>query len=590
MMANTRFMAWRRGVLLLLVVVAGAGVAASDRALAEAVKNRDWDTARALVQQRVDVNTPQPDGATALHWAAHWNNVDTATLLIDAGAKVNAANDLGITPLYLACVNASAPMVQTLLLAGADANSSRPTGETALMTCSRTGSVDAVKALLASGADVEAKEAAHSQTALMWAAAQGHADVVRELVEHGADLHASTTRPGQRSRPGTGEDLGQALRAELEDPSAFTPLLLAVRNDAQDVVRVLLAHGADINQAASDGTTPLLTAVYLRHWKLAHFLLEHGADPNPDAVDFAPLHWAAGSWETDISGFGGPEKYQWIAGLGPGKLELVQALLAHGADPNARIEKAPPRFGYVGIGAKFNLRGATPFFLAVMGGHLDIARALLAAGADPWAMTDDRTTPLSAVAGLGHLEGMSLLSREDALKAVEFAVELGADVSAINSNGDTALHGAAEFGADGVVRFLVERGGDVNAINNGGMRPLTIAQASSGGIRRPRDSTAALLRELGGMAEAETKGTITSFAKPCPEARFVITVAPREPAAGEPPQRRIRPVRIATTPRTVYTPGGCAELATGSVLTVVGARELLSGPIEASEIVVHPPG
>src|SRR6202008_2775358 len=129
--------------------------AKSDHRLVEAMKIKDTETVRSLLKQHADVNTPQADGATALAWAAHWNDLETAELLITAGAKVDVANDFGVTPLWEACYNGSAAMVEALLKAGANPNAILTgTGETVLMRCARSGNLDSVKTLLASGADV----------------------------------------------------------------------------------------------------------------------------------------------------------------------------------------------------------------------------------------------------------------------------------------------------------------------------------------------------------------------------------------------------------------------------------------------------
>ena len=559
---------WHLFLLPLALVISGVSFASAhtsgEAVLAEAAKNRNREVVRALVRQGADVNARQPDGATALHWAARWDDVETATLLVDAAASVNAHTDLGVTPLYLACLNGSPRMVEALLTAGADVTSTRPTGETVLMTCSRSGSVDGVRQLLAHGADVGAREHRQGQTALMWAAAQGHADVAHVLIERGADVHAKTGEAG------------------------FAPLLFAARNGARDVARILLAEGADIDQAASDGTNALVAATIMGHWELAQYLLEHGADPNADGAGYTPLHWVAGSWETDISGKYGPDEYRWIAGLLPGKLELVKALLAHGANPNARIKIPPPRFGYVGVIRKFDLRGATPLLLALTGGHLDIAHVLLAGGADPKPTTDDGTTPLMAAAGLGHTVGQSLISHEDAFNAVKLAVELGSDVNAANRNGDTGLHAAADFGADGIVQFLVDSGGDVNAVNAIGSRPLTVAQASVGALRGPHESAAALLRQLGGIGDVEIEGAIVSFGAPCPGTRFdVVPGRPQSLPGSEPQRRATRPLRVGVTTMTTFTGGACADLAVGTVLKITGTRALVRGAVQASAVAVQ---
>ena len=158
------------------------------------------------------MNAAQPDGATALHWAAHWNDVDAAGRLIRAGANVNTATDLGVTPLLVACSDAGPAMVALLLKAGAKPNVMLPSGETALMVAARTGQLESVQALLSRGADVNARESSRGQTALMWAAAQRHADVVRLLIDAGADVQArSTVRPRlgfvAGNRNGTGHSL-----------------------------------------------------------------------------------------------------------------------------------------------------------------------------------------------------------------------------------------------------------------------------------------------------------------------------------------------------------------------------------------------
>ena len=108
--------------------------AANDAPLVEALKEKDQATIRSLLQQQVDVNAASADGATALHWAAHLDDLKTAQLLVRAGADVNVANRYGVTPLLLACTNGNVEMVKFLLESKADPNSALPEGETALMT------------------------------------------------------------------------------------------------------------------------------------------------------------------------------------------------------------------------------------------------------------------------------------------------------------------------------------------------------------------------------------------------------------------------------------------------------------------------
>ena len=461
------------GLGLVLVLSVTSLVDAEDLRLVEAVRDQDRNAVRALLSQDVDVNTLQPDGATALHWAALRDDLETADLLIRAGAFVNPVNEYGVTPLLLAAENGSAAMIEKLLNRGANPNAAIPNGETPLMTAARTGTTDAVNALLAWGADVNAKETSQEQTALMWAAGEGHTQVARTLIEHGADVQARTT-------------------------GGFTPLAFAVRQAHLPLTKALLAAGANLNEAAEDGTTPLLVATVRGHTKLAQFLLEQGADPNVGA-GHTPLHWVAGEWNIDLTGRVA-ENTEWsvFGGLtGQEKSEMVTALLAHGADPNARVVRTPRRVGGGG-GHAGNLAGATPFLLAAMAGDVSVMRALLDAGAAPLLGTNAGTTPLMMAAGLNFVPGATRVPESRALEAVKLCLAMDADIHAANAAGDTALHGAAYRGGDLLVQFLADSGARVNVRNRKRWSPLTIAEGhfAVGGIQR-FPTTEALLLTLG---------------------------------------------------------------------------------------------
>ncbi len=474
--------------LALLLSVVGVSAGARDLPLIAAIKSQDAGTVRSLLRGVTDVNALTPDGATALHWASYVDAPALADLLIAAGADVNVANDYGVTPLSLACTNGAAAMVTTLLAAGADPNAARATGETPLMTCARTGNLDTVLALLSHEADQTAAESWQQQTALMWAAGEGHTKVARALVAHGANVRA-------RSRSG------------------FTALLIAARHDERELTRLLLNAGAEVNDTAPDGTTALLVATVRGHAALAIMLLEQGADPNADGTGYTPLHWAAGSWHTELTGSlrgiatERDDEWRSLNGLRAGKTELVQALLSHGADPHARIVRHPPQFGYASQRFRVSLVGATPFLLAAMDGNLGVMRALAAAGADPLMGTEQHTTPLMVAAGLGQVPAETRVSERDSLDATRFALELGADVNATNDVGRTALHGAAHIRSDAIVQLLVDHGAPVNVEDQRGITPLMIAEGG-GHILLPGlggGTTADLLRALGSDATSPSK-------------------------------------------------------------------------------------
>src|ERR1700734_486504 len=158
--------------------------------IADVAMKGDMDAVRSLLKQHPgDVNASQPDGSTALLWAAYWNDDQAVEALLAAGANVNASNRDGFTALSQACTNGNPAMVEKLLKAGADANSFQAEGQTALMTAAKAGNVGAVKALLDHGAEVNAKESWRGQTALMWATAENHPAVVQALADHGADVN-----------------------------------------------------------------------------------------------------------------------------------------------------------------------------------------------------------------------------------------------------------------------------------------------------------------------------------------------------------------------------------------------------------------
>ena len=482
MSAKTRRLGiWWLAPLLSMAAFAATG---SDFRLVDAVKNRDHEAVRSLLKQHVDVNTPQADGATALAWAAHWDDMETADLLIRAGANVNAANSYGVTPLSLACTNQNAVMVEKLLKAGADPNGV-PMGTPVLMTAARTGNVDAVKSLLAHGAEVNAKETARGQTALMWAVAEKHAEVARVLIDHGADVHLHST-------------------------SGFTPLLFAAQQGDMDSARMLLEAGANVNEAAPEDGNALVVATHSGHEALALFLLEKGADPNAaDTYGITALHYAMLKGLARVSGV------RPISGAGylyrPNMPELVKALLAHGANPNARVVKFPPMPNTRMFKAiDLTPVGATPFLLAAASYDAGTMRLLAAHGADPLLTDQAKNTPLIMAAGFAegitHAVERPQQDDRDALEAVRAAVELGGDVNAANDIGDTAIHGAAYVGANDIVQFLVDKGAKVDAENVYGQTAWTIAaEVMTAGLAKDKDlrprnshqSTADLLVKLG---------------------------------------------------------------------------------------------
>ena len=471
-------------VLLVAFCSSALILAATTEELVKAVREGNIDVARALLKQRVDVNGPQGDGATALHWAVHLDDLKTVEFLLRAGARANTANDTGVTPLYLACMNRNAVMVDKLLAAGANPNAALLKGETVLMMCARSGNASAVKALLIHGADVNAKEPLHSQTALMWAVAQRRPEVVEVLLEAGANFR---TRSRAYPQIVTAEETQRAGREELNYTvlrGGSTPLLFAARSGDLESARLLLAAGAGANEALPDGATALIVAAHSGHGAVGALLLEHGADPNAAAIGYTPLH----------------------AAVLRGDLDLVKALLKHGAHPNRPITRGTP--SRRANGHQFELLGplvgATPYVQAAQYLEIEIMRALAAAGADTRLAKADGTTPLMLAVGMlsspavtrrSHrvLDGARVEDENDVLPVVAAALELGSDINAVNQLGDTALHSAAQQGFSRVVELLVANGAALNTRNKRGQTPLTVAMV----VPNPSQPTVDILRKSG---------------------------------------------------------------------------------------------
>ena len=463
---------------LALSLFTGSAVAQTRTPLADAAEKQDRTQIAVLLKQGADVNAAQADGMTALHWAVYHDDLPTTTLLLKAGANAQAANRYAVTPLSLACINGNTEIVELLLKAGADPNTIRRGGETALMTAARTGRTGPVKALLARGAKVDGKDR-KGQTALMWAAAEGHAGVIKLLLDAGADFKTPL-------------------------PSGFTALHFAAREGKIDVVRVLLKAGTDVNEAMRPaksvplapraGFTPLTLAVENGHFELAVVLLEAGADPNDQRAGFGALHQL--SWVRKPSR--GDDEEGNPPPNGSGKLtslDFAKEMVAHGAKVNLPLAKGVSNRGIL------NRPGATPFLAAASTADVPLLRKLLELGADPKLANAQGTTPLLAATGVGVGAPEEAPGTEpEVLDTVALLLALGADVNAVDKNGETAMHGATYRNHPRVVQLLAEKGAKIdvwNRPNKTGLTPLVIAEGHRPGLNfRPSPETVAALHRV----------------------------------------------------------------------------------------------
>ena len=504
------------------LVLAGAALVAvraadSSTPLIDAVKAGDRAAVRSLLARKPNINASGPDGTTALHWAVRAGDRETVALLLRQGASATVANRYAVTPMELAATNGNAEIVRMLLDAGAEPDAANPEGETALMTAARAGSVDTTALLAARGANVNARESWFGETALMWAAAENHADVVRKLAALGAEINARSTvveAPELEFEKSGGPNMPFAR-------GGWSALMYAARDGSIDAAKALVDLKADVNLVALPqttdvalndeirrgidkhiGTTALVYAIINAHFDLAAMLVEHGADPNiADHTGMSALY-AAVEWNTLqwVQSRPAPIWRDTLDGTG-----LVQVLLKHGADPNAKLKLAPPKIS-LDPGATLNFgAGATPLMRAARTNDVAVMRLLIEAGADPNATLPDGTTVLMIAAGqgLGAPRGdgprIRVPSEAGAVEAVTLLLDRGVPINTANKAGNTALHGSVSRG-DAVVKLLLARGATI-AKNNAGLTPIDLAMGAGGRGGRPgvvRESTAALLREAAG--------------------------------------------------------------------------------------------
>jgi uncharacterized protein len=491
---------------LMLATATYSFAAGADARLADAVMKADREAIRSLLQQKPDVNATQADGMTALHWAARMNDLETAQALLRAGAKPDIVTRYGVTPMYFASESGNAAMIDLLLKAGVSPNAANPGGETALMTTSRTGKLDAVKLLLDRGASVNATESVRGQTALMWAITENHPDVVKLLLSRGADVNVQTkveipdgttgkpeAKSGDIGAHGPGMYRGRAVPS----PSGgLTALHFAARDGNLEIARLLVDAHADIERPSGNGTRPIVAAIINNHIELALYFLDKGADVNAsdDFYKRTPLYAAVERRDADYT-------RDTPSPLADNRdpMDLIKALLARGADPNAQVNTTPFRGFYQVSSSWVNFDGQTAFIRAALSGDITLMRLLLEHGADPNIKTYEGTSALMAAAGVNWVVAQTFSRSDDEyLEAAKLCLEKGADVNAVNKQGFTAMHGATNRGFDKMVQLLADRGSKLDVKDSQGRTPMNYAEGVFLAVQPPvrKPSTIALLEKL----------------------------------------------------------------------------------------------
>lgn len=496
-------------VVAAAIVVARPAPAAVPAIVAAA---RAGDAAAVLAQldREAAVDERSADGTTALHWAVYHDDADLVTRLIAVGADPQAVNDYGSTPLVEAAEVGNPVVIERLLGAGADANVRGADGETPLMIAARTGGVDAARLLIEHGADVNARETWRDQTAVIWAAAQKQPAILKLLLEHGAD-------PNARSAINDWPRQVSAEPREMFRPyGGMTALMYAAREGCAECARVLVEHGADPDVGDPRNVTPLIVALDNLNFEVAAELVAAGAKPDKfDRWGRTPLYVAVDM--STVPHGGRPDIPSMSTTT---STEIVERLLARGADPNIQLKLAPPYrdIRYDRGCDRMLTTGATPLLRAAKTFSVEPMRLLIEHGALLELPNDSGTTPVMAAAGYESLEcdirgygpGIPHYETEDverrSIAALGVLLDAGADVNARTTGGrlgagQTALFGAAFWGWNDVVEYLVARGAKIDVADTQGRTPLDAALGRAGGHERGTaievyEDTAALLERL----------------------------------------------------------------------------------------------
>lgn len=457
---------WQLIILISAVTLFSGAVAERGMPpLVEAAKEGDWSHLRQLLGEGAPVDTLYGDGSAALHWASYHDNLEIVALLLDEGANVNSTTDLGVTPLWLAAENGNAAVVEKLLAAGADANVALLSGETVLMTATLAGNAEVVTQLLAAGAQPN-HSVVRGQTALMWAAGRGFSDVVATLIDYGADVHARSESRTQYVKTEKPQDSPPDYKVWVED-GGNTPLMFAARSGDLRSVQLLLEAGSDVNELSAFGTSPAIMAAHSGNSATLSAILDAGADPDSAVGGHTALH---------------------VAVL-RGNNDAVKALLDHGANVNAKVERATPtRRQSEDYHFHETFVGATPLWLAARFLEPTIMATLLASGADPLVVNNVRYPALTrdgqptvteegdisvlmAAIGMGNRRlAVSWGTQERragridkdieelVYSAASLAIEAGAPIDLTDASKQSALSTAKARRYESVVRLLIEAG------------------------------------------------------------------------------------------------------------------------------------
>jgi ankyrin repeat protein len=498
-------------------------------ALHWAAFNDDLETTKMLIAAGANVKVTTREGAiTPLFMAATNGNAAIIEALIKAGAGANSVKATGTTALMLAASSGNPESVKILLDRGANVDAKESVhGQTALMFAAALNRDAAIRVLLAHKADpniatsvrkmervrfdqdgnvVEDRPgrggaAAKSPEVLDAEAAAAAAKVVNETQKAELDVFSralnlkSVVYLTAKPRARAGDVAARPPRKVGADfMGGMTALLYAAREGHVESVKALVEGKADVNLiSGGDKFSPMVTAIANGHLTIAKYLLDHGADPNlvtgsglSALYATIDVQWAPKAW------FPQPSTDQEKVGY----LELMKALLDHGANVNAPVGEKLWFRSFTNDYTWVDPAGATPFWRAAQSSDIAAMHLLIDYKADPKFPIKSGDTPLMAAAGIGWAANWSVNAPYPLIDAVKYCVELGNDVNAVDNRGYTALHGAAYLGDNDMINYLVSKGAKVDAKSKAGDSAADMANGPTR-FGQPHPESVALLEKLG---------------------------------------------------------------------------------------------